>query len=207
MPDSNQDAPPGPSDSPIGRRIHVIGNTSSGKSTLAAHLARALGVPAVELDALNWLPGWVGLNATDPEEFLRRIREATAGDGWVVAGSYSNFSEQAFWDRLETVVWLDLPLRVILRRVITRSWRRWRSKELLWGTNRERFFPQLMVWRKEDSLVWWAWTQHRRKRTSMLAKMADPRWRHIRFVRLTSEREVDAFRAAVEAALARPPAA
>ena len=186
--------------SPIGRRIHVIGNTSSGKSTLGAQLASAIGVPAVELDALNWLPGWVGLNATDPAEFERRIAEATSGDGWVVAGSYSNFSEKVFWDRLQTVVWLDLPLPLILRRVITRSWRRSRRRELLWGTNYERFWPQLAVWRKEDSLVWWAVTQQRRKRRSILAKMADPRWAHIRFIRLTSEREVDAFRSAIEAA-------
>ncbi len=188
--------------SPIGRRIHVVGNTSAGKSTLATQLAATLGVPFVELDALNWLPGWVGLNATDPEEFEHRIAEATRGDGWVVAGSYSTFSEKVFWDRLETVVWLDLPLPLVLYRVVTRSWRRWRAKELLWGTNYERFFPQLAVWRKEDSLVWWAVTQQKRKRRAMLAKMADPRWAHIRFVRLTSPREIDTFRRAVQEACA-----
>ncbi|MGE3960273.1 MAG: hypothetical protein AB7F65_01160 [Dehalococcoidia bacterium] len=182
--------------SPIGRRIHVTGTTSAGKSTLAGQLAEALGVPAVELDALNWLPGWVGLNETDPDEFMRRIHEATAGDGWVVAGSYSNFSERAFWDRLETVVWLDLPKHVVLRRVIVRSWRRWRTQELLWGTNYERFFPQLKFWQR-DSLLWWAWTQHGPKRRAMLARMADPRWAHIRFIRLTSAREVDGFRHAI----------
>ncbi len=39
--------------SPIGRRIHVLGNTSAGKSTLGTRLAQALDVPFVELDALN----------------------------------------------------------------------------------------------------------------------------------------------------------
>lgn len=52
----------------VGRRIHVIGNSCAGKSTLGQRLARALDVPFVELDALNWQPGWVGLNATDPDE-------------------------------------------------------------------------------------------------------------------------------------------
>lgn len=186
--------------SPIGHRIHVMGNTSAGKSTLGMQLASVLGVPFVELDALNWLPNWVGLNTTDPEEFERRIAEATAGEGFVVAGSYSNYSAKVFWDRLDAVVWIDLPLPLILRRVVTRSWKRWRSKELLWGTNYERFFPQLAVWRKEDSLVWWAVTQQQRKRRNMLAKMADPRWSHIRFIRLTSTSEVDAFRRAIEEA-------
>ena len=190
--------------SPIGRRIHILGNTSAGKSTLGARLARALNVPFVELDGLNWEPGWVGLNATNPDELERRIREATAGDGWVVDGSYMSFSQRVFWPQLQTVIWLDLPLPQLLWRVLTRSWRRWRSKELLWGTNFERFWPQLMVWRKEDSLVWWAVTQQRRKRRGMLKYMADPRWEHVRFVRLTSSAEIESFTRAVESVLAYP---
>ena len=45
-------------DSPIGRRIHVTGNSGGGKTTLAARLAQVLNAPFVELDALNWQPGW-----------------------------------------------------------------------------------------------------------------------------------------------------
>jgi adenylate kinase family enzyme len=180
-------------DSPIGQRIHVIGNSCSGKSTLGARLAGALGVPFVDLDALNWEPGWVGLNAADPEELERRMCAATASDGWVAAGSYLGFSQRAFWSRLQTVIWLDLPLPQLLWRALKRSWRRWRSKELLWGTNYETFWPQLMVWRKEESLLWWVVTQQRRKRRNMLACMTDLRWAHIHFVRLTSSAEVAAF--------------
>ena len=182
----------------IGRRIHVIGNSCSGKSNLAERLARCLAVPLVELDALHWEPGWVGLSTRDPAEFERRMHAATAGDGWVVAGSYARFSERVFWRRLETVIWLDLPLPVLLMRVLTRSWRRWRSREVLWGTNVERFWPQLMVWRKEESLVWWIVTQHRRKRRAMIERMADPAWAHIRFVRLVSSAEIERFVAALE---------
>lgn len=177
--------------SDLGQRIHVIGNSCSGKSTLAAQLGEALDLPVVELDALNWLPDWIGLNATDPDELERRIHEATAGDRFVVAGSYTAFSQRCFWPRLHTVIWLDLPMRVLVRRMLRRSWRRWRTKELLWGTNVERFWPQLAVWRGEDSLLWWIVTQHQRKRRQMLAFTADERWSHIRFVRLRSTPEID----------------
>lgn len=177
----------------IGRRIQVIGNSCSGKSTLGEQLAATLQVPFVELDALNWQPGWVGLNEKDPEELERLIGGATSGDGWVVAGSYSSFSQKVFWLRLETVVWLDLPMFQLLGRVLARSWKRWRSKELLWGTNYELFWPQLKVWNREESLVWWIVTQHRRKRDHMRAYMSDPRWQHIRFLRLASSSEVEAF--------------
>ncbi len=182
---------------PIGRRIHVVGNSCAGKSTLAAQLSAALDVPLVELDALNWEPGWVGLNETNPEELERRISEATRGDGWVVAGSYMQFSQRIFWPRLETIVWLDLPMVPLIWRMLIRSWRRWRSQESLWGTNYERFWPQLMFWRKEDSLLWWIVTQHRRKRRDMLAYSTESRWNHIRFVRLRSSAEVETFSQAV----------
>jgi len=185
--------------SSIGQRIQVLGNSSSGKSTVGLRLSSALGVPFVELDALNWEPGWVGLNDTNPEELERRFREATAGDGWVAAGSYTGFSQRVFWSRLQTVIFLDLPIPQLLWRMLTRSWRRWRSRELLWGTNRERFWEQLMVWRREDSLVWWIVTQQSRKRKRWSEHVADPQWRHIRFVRLTSSREIEAFIRSVEA--------
>ncbi|MDE0527714.1 MAG: hypothetical protein OXH85_03355 [Truepera sp.] len=185
---------------PIGKRIHITGNSASGKSTLARRLADALEAPHVELDALNWLPDWVGLNETDPDEFERRIRGATRGERWVVSGSYGRFSLRIIWPRLDTVVWLDLPMSVLAWRALRRSWKRWRTGELLWGTNQEPFWPQLMIWRKHDSLLGWLITQHSRKRRDMVKRMADPRWAHIRFVRLKSSGDVEEFVASVERA-------
>jgi adenylate kinase family enzyme len=177
----------------LGDRILVWGNSCSGKSTLARQIADQKDLPLVELDALNWQPNWVGLNATDPERLEKVIREATAGDRWVVAGSYTEQSQPAFWDRLETIIWLDLRMPTLLRRVIKRSWQRHRSRELLWGTNYENFWQQLMVWKQEDSLIWWIATQHHRKRRKSLQYVTDSRWRKIRFIRLRSVAEVDAF--------------
>lgn len=147
----------------VGGRIQVVGNSGSGKSTLGKRLAEALEVDFVELDALNWLPGWVGLNQTDPDRFER---------------------------------WLDLPLPLLVWRFLRRSWRRSRSGELVWGTNREWFWRHLLIWR-DDSLLGWIITQHRRKRRNMAARVSDPRWAHIRIVRLTSPREVEDFAASV----------
>ena len=128
----------------------------------------------------------------------RRIREATRGKRWVVAGSYTKFSRRTFWPRLDTVVWLDLPLPVLVWRFLRRTWRRWRSRELIWGTNYERFWPHFMIWRPHDSLLGWIITQHARKRRDMIAYMSDPRWEHIRFVRLRSWRELEGLAGSVE---------
>lgn len=186
-----------PVPSPIGTRIHIMGDSCAGKSTLGKRLAKALGVPFVDMDALNWLPNWVALSAVDPGEFERRLQEATADKGWVVAGSYTRFAQRVMWPRVETIIWLDLPRPLLVRRVIARSWRRYRTKELLWGTNYEQFWPQLMVWRKE-SLVWWIVTQYRRRRQQLVHMMSDPRWAHIRFIRLTSQEEIDRWAELVE---------
>jgi adenylate kinase family enzyme len=98
---------------------------------LGERLAQILEVPLIELDALNWEPGWISLSSLNPAELERRIREATLGNGWVVAGSYRNYCQRIFWPRLQCVVWLDLPMPLLVWRVIKRSWQRWRSKELL----------------------------------------------------------------------------
>ena len=183
----------------LGTRIHVIGSSGSGKSTLAARLAKALDGRFVDLDALNWLPGWVGLNETDPGKLEQRFREATCGPRWVTAGSYTAIAQRAFWPRLQTIIWLDLPVALSIWRMMRRSWHRSRTQELLWGTNVERFWPHLMLWREpEDSLLLYLITQHARKRRRFLAAMSDPHWSHIRFVRLVSRADVEAFAQAVE---------
>ena len=186
-----------PTDVHIGRRIHVLGNSCSGKSSVGRQLAASLDIPFVELDALNWEPNWTGLNDYNPEEFERKIKETTAGDEWVVAGSYESFSKRVFWPRLQTIIWLDLPMHLLIVRMIKRSWTRWRSKELLWGTNHERFWPQLMFWRKEDSLLWWIVTQHERKRSGMYKNINNPLWAHIDFIHLKSLKEIDEFLASL----------
>ncbi len=177
----------------LGQRILITGISCAGKSTLGSHLAVSLNVPFVELDALNWEPNWVGLNDTNPDELMRRMQAATVGDRWVVAGSYTQFSQQVFWPRLQTIVWLDLPLYQLVGRMLKRSWQRWQTNELLWGTNYEKFWPQLMVWHQEDSLLWWIVTQYQPKRQKMLAYQTDPQWSHIRFIRLCSSTEVQEF--------------
>ena len=63
------------------QRILVLGHCGAGKSTLAVQLGAALGLPVVHLDRLNWLPGW---RAASRFEFGMRLREAVAGERWVI---------------------------------------------------------------------------------------------------------------------------
>lgn len=171
----------------IGRRIQVVGPSCSGKTTLGAKIAERLGLEFVELDAVFWKPGWVEPSA---EEFAGKLEDVTSRDGWVLAGNYSRHTIPVFWDRLETVVWLDFPLRTTIPRILRRSWRRSSQKELLWGTNYERFWPQLKVW-SLDSLIGYSIRRGGKTRGRLGAVRRDPAYGHIRWVRLTNARQVE----------------
>ena len=90
-------------------RIAVVGTSGSGKTTVARELARRLGVPHVELDALFHGPGWT---ETPVEEFRRRVASTTEGSGWVMDGNYESSLGDLVLERADTVVWLDLPCRL-----------------------------------------------------------------------------------------------
>ena len=61
-------------------RVSVTGTSGSGKTTFARTLAAALGVPHVDLDAINWQAGWYDLNRKEPEEFRRRVAKLAIMD-------------------------------------------------------------------------------------------------------------------------------
>lgn len=177
------------------RRISVVGTSGSGKTTVARRLAGLLDVPHVELDALFHLHGW---QPADAATFLAAVNHATAGDGWVVDGNYrAVVGDGPVWERADTVVWLDLPRAVVMRQVVWRTLRRGLRREELWNGNRE---PVLGVLRSdpERSMPRWAWTTFDERRQRLSEAMASPSCAHLRFVRLRSRGEIEAFLVGVE---------
>lgn len=179
----------------IGTRIIVVGGSNAGKSTVAAQLAERLGVPFIELDALFWESGWV---EAEREVFRERVRRAIEPRSWVMAGNYHRQQQDVSWPVADTIVWLDLNLRTVLGRCVRRTWKHWRTGEALYGgENRERFREHLMVWNPEKSLVAHILKTHRERRRRLESASSDPRWGHLRFVRLRSPGEVEGWLATV----------
>lgn len=174
-------------------KIQIIGSTCSGKSTLGEQLAGQTGYPLVELDALNWEPHWHGLHQHHPDKFRHRIVEATACDSWIVVGNYTKFSQELTWPRADTIIWLDLPRPLLTVRLLRRSWQRWRSKELLWGTNYENFWAQLKIW-SDDSLLSWLWKTYENQRASHLNAMKNPNWAHLKFLQMKTLHQIKSFK-------------
>ena len=144
----------------------VVGTTCAGKTTVAKRLAEQHGLPHVELDALHWGPGWSQPTA---EEFRARVEEALAGDEWVPDGAYHGKHGGLVLDRAELVVWFDPPLHTVLYRLGTRTVRRVRSGEELWGGNRETWRGTVF---SRDSLLLWALTTHRPRRVRYEERLA-----------------------------------
>jgi adenylate kinase family enzyme len=133
--------------------VNVKGISGSGKSTFSRKLAERLGVPYLEIDALNHIgPNWT--EAT-PRELQASVREFMAGapDGWVIDGNYESKLDDLVVDAADQIVWLDLPLRVSMGRLWRRTRTRIRDGVALWGGNRETWRDGFLGW---NSLAPWA---------------------------------------------------
>ena len=169
-------------------RVSLVGVPGSGKTTVGRRLAASFGVPFVELDSIFHQPGWVELPVDD---FRKRITEALTAPAWVVDGNYSAVRDLV-WQRADTVVWLDLPRRRVMYRIILRTVRRALTRERLWNGNRE---PLSNFYRLDPAknIIRWTWVKYADYIERYGTAMQDPAYSHLTFVRLRSQHEVDAF--------------
>jgi adenylate kinase family enzyme len=168
--------------------VAVIGSSSgSGKSTFSRALAAKLGVPYHELDALHHGPNWT--EAT-PAELRAKVEPLVAGEAWVLDGGYMGKLGLLVVEAADTVVWIDLPVRVWLPRLLRRTVRRIRTHEELWNGNQESIRGAFLGW---NALLPWTLRAHVSRRREYPARLA-----HLPVVRLRTQAEVDGFLAAVD---------
>jgi adenylate kinase family enzyme len=142
------------------RKVTIIGSASgNGKTTLGRTLAERLEVPFVEMDALVHGPNWT---ETPDEELRARVGPIIASEGWVIDGAYRGKLGDLLLDAADIVVWLDLPMRVWLPRLVRRTVRRVRGREELWNGNRETLAN--VLWGRESLLVFAVRSHFRRRR-------------------------------------------
>ncbi|MYL31771.1 topology modulation protein [Halobacillus halophilus] len=136
------------------KRVMIVGVSSGvGKSTLAREMGKRLDLPVHHLDTLHWEPGW---KEAEPDVFAARQKAVAAGDKWIIEGNYRpTYDIRAA--RADTIVYVELPLRVCLYRVVKRWWKfRGRSRPDLGPGCEERL--------DYDFLKFIVTTYHRRKR-------------------------------------------
>jgi adenylate kinase family enzyme len=115
-------------------RLAVIGPSGSGKTWVSERLSDRLALRHIEIDALYHGPNWESCSL---EELRSRVVAATEGDGWVSDGTYHQMIGELVLQRAQTIVWLDLPVRLIQWRLIRRTYLRKKHDVELWHGNRE----------------------------------------------------------------------
>lgn len=180
-----------------GRRIAVVGPSGAGKSHVARLLARRLGIPYVCNDAIIWGPNWTIVpRAERPLLFT----QALAGEAWTFDGNFDGRKGKGgedviILDRIDTLIWLDLPRWRVMGQLLVRTFRRAMWKEELWHGNRE-------TWRSSfasrESILVWSWQTYRRYRDLYARMFADPELADKRRIRLTSRRSLNRWLATVE---------
>ena len=94
----------------------------------------------IELDALFWGRDW---QPAPLELFRHRVERETRDDGWIVVGNYGQVRDLV-WRAADTLVWLDLPLPLVMWRLMRRTVQRAVTKEELWGTGNRESCPFLL---------------------------------------------------------------
>ncbi|WP_137293825.1 adenylate kinase [Nocardioides dongxiaopingii] len=147
------------------RRVLLYGVTGSGKSTAAARLSEATGIPWHSVDDLTWQPGWVAL----PDDEQRAVfRDICAGERWILDSAYRAWLDVAL-ARADLVVGLDYPRWLSFARLVRRTVRRAVRQEVVCNGNRERWRAIL----SRDSILIWHARSFARKRGRMRAALGD----------------------------------
>lgn len=168
------------------KRVVVFGTTGSGKSWLAERLAARTGLRVIELDALFWGRNW----QPAPDELFRyRVECETRDDNWIVVGNYGQVRD-LIWRHADTLVWLDLPLPLVMSRLVRRTLKRAATKQELWGTgNRESFRNAFL---SRQSILLWALKTHAKNRRRFTEDCESYRQGR-RVIRLQNRRDIERF--------------
>lgn len=169
---------------PCGQRISVVGTTGSGKTTLARSLAQHRQIPHIELDALHWDANWT---AASDQVFGDRITQALQGNAWVVDGNYSRVRD-IIWSHADTVVFLDYPFWLVMRRLMQRTLRRALKQEELWNGNREDFRTSFF---SQDSILLWMLRTYDQQRKKYPLLFQKPEYAHLSVIHLQSPQIAD----------------
>ncbi|MDQ3907048.1 MAG: DNA topology modulation protein [Acidobacteriota bacterium] len=165
------------------KKILVIGSGGAGKSTFAARLGEASGLPVIHLDKFYWRAGWV---ETPKDEWRARVEELIRQDAWVMDGNYSG-TLGARLEACDAVIFLDVPRAVCLWRALKRAltYRKGGRPDMAEGCA-EKFDLEFMRW---------IWDYPNRTRPGVL-NMIGERARDKRVFVLRKQDEIESFLAA-----------
>ena len=170
------------------KKINVVGTSGSGKSTFSRRLAAKLSYPYLEMDAMFWKPNW---EESSDEEFFAKLKGSLSQERWVLDGNY-NRTVVIKWADVDYVIWIDYPFSRTVYQAVKRALFRSMTKTELWDKtgNIETFSKSFF---SRDSVILWTLKTYNRNRVRYTEMFNDPKYSHIKFVRLESPKMAKKF--------------
>jgi adenylate kinase family enzyme len=137
--------------------VLVVGSAGAGKTTFALKLADLMCLPVIHLDSEYWRPGW---QHTPADEWPAHVDDLAARDAWVMDGNYGGTLDRRL-ARADAAIFLDIPRRTCLRRVIGRS--------LRYHGRPSPGLPEGCPERLELQFLVWVWNYERRSRARVVS--------------------------------------
>ncbi len=118
------------------KRIIIIGNCGSGKSYFAKKLADKTNLPLVHLDKIYWLGNRETVSRSEFDDLLQAELNK---EEWIIDGNYHRTIRHRL-DYCDTVFYFDIPTRICLKGVISRTYKnRGKTRDDMSENRPERF--------------------------------------------------------------------
>lgn len=166
-------------------KIIILGSSCSGKTTLGKRLAILNHAKAIDLDDLNWLPGW---KSRPTNEMIAILEKKIWGEKkWIISGNYRG-THSVTMPKATCVIWLDFRLSLILWRMVNRTLKRIISQEEICNGNKETFYGTFID--KDNLFSYTLRTYSRRKKQfSQLSEV----YPHLEIFRISSPKKLEEF--------------
>ena len=171
-------------------KIAIVGYSGSGKSTLARFLSERLGIDALHLDKVNWLPNWVERPKDETRAIVGKFLDERGS--WIIDGSYGGVHYQRRMEEADKIIFLNFNRFTCLFRAFKRR------KEYK-GKNRFSMTegcPERISWQ----FFWWlVWTGRTKKRKNKF-KLLEENYKS-KITVLKNQRQLDRFMREIEEGL------
>lgn len=103
------------------KKVIIFGNSASGKSSLAKHLALKHQLAHLDLDTVAWLDELPPKRCSLSESLAKIKQFIAAHEQWLIEGCYSDIIEQLLGECIE-MIFLDLPVEQCVANAKSRPW-------------------------------------------------------------------------------------
>lgn len=127
-------------------KIHVLGASGSGTTTLGVTLSQKLGIPQFDSDNYYWKKTAIPFTEANPIEVRHSLllQDIHGFNDWIISGSMDSWSEP-FAPMFDLVIFLDVPANTRVERLKKREFQQY-GKRILEGGDLRQAHLEFITW-------------------------------------------------------------